>query len=85
MAALHVDRLALHLPDMSEWEARRLAQLVAQGLGAATLPADLPQRMSAVQTEIAAQPGEATERLAYRIVAALVRHVSEASWRATGQ
>jgi hypothetical protein len=77
MTVMHVDRLTLHLPGMSEWEARRLAQLVAQGLGGAALPADMPRRMDALRTEIAAQPGEATERLAHRIVEALVRQVGD--------
>jgi hypothetical protein len=69
---LHVDRLALRLAGLSEADGRRLAQLVGERLAEATPPA-AAGTTGAMHLTIDAQPGEALESMAHRIVAEMLR------------
>lgn len=83
LSRLAVDRLVLHVPPMSEQEARRFGELVAQALRG--WPADLTAagRLDRVDTTVPAAPsasanggtaagGETVETLATRVAAAVV-------------
>ena len=67
---LHVDRLTLHLPGVSEEDARRLALLLARRLAATETP-DRPTRASRLSVSLVADPGEPLSMLAERIVGEL--------------
>jgi hypothetical protein len=77
MAAAHIDRLTLEIPDMSAAEARDLALRVAAGLAEThTLPAagDIP----ALAIELVADPRSGLSLLADRILAELIRQLDQA-------
>jgi hypothetical protein len=75
MPELSVERLALKLSGLSEWEGRRLARMIAEGLGAASLPEGLSRDVGALRLQVEAQPGDALERLAQQIVAEVLRQL----------
>jgi hypothetical protein len=79
MAELFVDRLTLRLPPMPTWEARRLAQLVADGLTAADIAAIGPATGAGIHTRVEAPAGLGTERLASLIVAQVLRQIGPGS------
>ena len=69
-ADVHVDRLVLDLPGLSQAEARELAAMVGEGLSSAG-----PIRLDRLSIQIERSPGEPTNRLAARIVAQLLRQI----------
>ena len=69
---LHLDRLTLRLAGLSEAQGRRLAQLVGEHLACATPPAPAGTA-DAIRVTLEAQPGEALESMAQRIVAQMLR------------
>jgi hypothetical protein len=79
--AVVLDRLVLKLrADLTPSQGRRLATLVAEGLGRAVAGAGAAPAVSrdAVRVEVAAgEPGEPVERLAERIVAETLRQWNE--------
>ena len=70
-----IERLALDLPGFSEAAARRVAQLVAEGLGAAN---GLPEiiHVPRLNVSIAASPGTDEAALARLILAATMRDLA---------
>lgn len=74
MADLSIDRLSLHLSGLSEYDSRRLAQLIADGLGRAALPAGTEGRES-MEATVKANPGASLESLSDQIVAGIVRQL----------
>ena len=72
MTAVSVDRIALHVPAMSEDDARRLAELVAHALG--RLPDSAPRRVEKVTAKVDAQ--STNEVLAEQIAAAVLRELA---------
>jgi len=72
MTAVSVDRIALHVPAMSEDDARRLAERVAHALG--RLPDTGPRRVENVTAKVEAQP--TAEALAERIAVAVLRELA---------
>jgi hypothetical protein len=70
-----IERLALDLPGFSEAGARRVAQLVAEGLGAA---GGLPETVHVprLKVSIAASPGADEAALARLIIAATMRDLA---------
>jgi hypothetical protein len=74
MSAVQIDRLILQVPGLSAADGRRLALLVARGLGTAGAAGggrDLP----AVRLDLAAPPGAGVDELARRIVAAVLDQI----------
>jgi hypothetical protein len=69
---LHLDRLALRVSGISEAEGRRLAQLVGERLAAAPSTA-AAGTTDAMHLSLDAQPGEALESMAHRIVTEMLR------------
>ncbi len=76
MAPLRIDRLALSVPSMSEADAGRLAQLVADGLAAAGSPLAAYRSIGALDVGVEARDGERVERLAERIVDQVLRQIA---------
>ena len=79
MADLLVDRLTLRLPPMPTWEARRLAQLVSEGLAGAEVGAIGHSTGTGIQARVDATPGLGTERLASLILAEVLRQIGSGS------
>lgn len=68
-----IDRLTLHVPAMSEEQAARLARQVAEALRGWPGPA-APIRLERVKASVQAdRAGDATEPVARRIAAAIMR------------
>ena len=75
MSDFSIDRLTLSVPGLSEPDGRRLALLVADGLGAAGMAGggrDIPS----LRLDLVAKPNTAPDELARQIVAEVVRQVS---------
>jgi hypothetical protein len=71
-----IDRLILQVSGLSETEGRRLALLVADGLGALSAAGggrDVPS----LRLDLAVPPGSGTDELARRIVDELMRQVRQ--------
>jgi hypothetical protein len=76
MSNLSIDRLILDVPGLSESDGRRLARLVADGLGSARLSGgrlDIPT----INLELRPGRGEGVDELAGRIVAEFARQVRQ--------
>jgi hypothetical protein len=74
VSAIWIDRLTLQVPGLSAADGRRLALLVARGLGtaeAAGCGRDLP----AVRLDLVAPPSAGVDELARRIVAAVLDQI----------
>lgn len=78
MDHLQIDRLILHVPGLSEAEGARLAELVANGLVSAGVPAAAVSRPS-LRLDLRAREGEGVEALSKRIVAEISRQLSASS------
>jgi hypothetical protein len=72
---VHLERLALRVAGLDEHAARRLAQLVAEGLTPGMLRPTGTAGLDALKIEVAARPGDAgqPDALAGRIVDAIGR------------
>lgn len=72
MDAVHIDRLTLDVPGLSELEGARLASLVAERLAAAELPAEAAPR-GTLRVDLSACAGERCDlhALSERIVTAI--------------
>jgi hypothetical protein len=78
MPELAVEHLRLRVQGIDEGAARRLAELVAQGLGPGLiLPVGL-DAISTLEVEVRAQPDEGTDALSRRIVEAVGRALATA-------
>jgi hypothetical protein len=75
MTALHIDRLALRVPGLSEGEARRLAQLVGDGLAAGAVRLPPSGKKDRVQGRVNAEPAQDVNWLARAVVAEVLRQV----------
>ena len=75
---LHVDRLTLDVPALSEAEGRRLAVLVAERLASADVP-DGPATAQRLSLSLAADPGDPLPILAERIVRELLFALARSS------
>jgi len=74
MGEISIDRLSLHVPGFSESDGRRLALLVADGLGAVGAAGggrDIPS----LRLDLVARPNAGPEELALQIVAELLQQV----------
>jgi len=74
MGDIWIDRLTLHVPGLSESDGRRLARLVADGLGAvgaAGRGRDIPS----LRLNLVAKPNAGPDELARHIVAELLQQV----------
>jgi hypothetical protein len=69
---MHVDRLTIHAPGLSEENARRLPRLVAERLAMANAPG-AAEALAHLRLTIAADAGEPVEATAERVAAAMVR------------
>jgi hypothetical protein len=67
-----IDRISLHLPPMSEEEARRVAEQVARALG--RLPVDVDRTVEGVTATVT--PARANEALAEQIARAVLRELA---------
>jgi hypothetical protein len=76
---LDVDHLTLRLAGLSEPDARRLAQLVAEHLAIAEAPGGRIA-LDHVRLAVAARTGEALDATARRIAEELVRALARSSW-----
>lgn len=74
MSEISIDRLTLHVQDLSQSDGRRLALLVAAGLGAAGA-AGAGREVPDLRLEIVAAPGARPDELARQIVDELLRQV----------
>jgi hypothetical protein len=74
VTALHIERLALRVPGLSEQEGRRLAELVGGGLAAAPHFQESGQ-FGRMEVRVTAESGQDVSRLAEAIVAELLRQV----------
>ena len=78
MSELAVERLRLQVQGIDEGAARRLAELVAQGLGPGLiLPVGL-EALATLHVEVPAHPGEEADALGRRIVDAVGRALATA-------
>ncbi len=70
---VEIDKLALEMPGLSAEEGRRLAEMVAEGLGGVEWPRSAPDSIDA---EIVAEPGSTgLEQMARMIVAEIRRQL----------
>jgi hypothetical protein len=74
LASISIDRMTLHIPGLSASEGRRLALLVAQGLGAAGA-AGPGREIASLRLELSPRPGAGPDELARQIVAELLWQV----------
>jgi hypothetical protein len=72
---LSIDRLSLQVPGLTEPEGRRLAVLVAQGLGSLG-PLGGGREVPTLRLDLEAPPSAGVDELARRIVAELARQVA---------
>lgn len=72
---IHIDKLSLSVSGLSEREGRRLAELVADGLAVADLPALAAGAPHALRVRLDAG-GAGVEALSERVIAAIVRQLS---------
>lgn len=75
MDQLLIDRLALHVPGISEDDGARLSRLIADGLFELQL-GETSSTIPALRLHLQARPGESMEALAARIVADIARHLA---------
>jgi hypothetical protein len=68
---IHVRRLSLDVPAMEAEDARRLATLVAEGLGALSADGLSGRHESRLSVRVTATEGASVERLAEAVVAEL--------------
>lgn len=71
MPELRIDRLALQLSGVSEWEGRRIAEMIAEGMRVAAPPQG-GRRVDRLGLDLTGRPGEGLEELSGRIVRALL-------------
>jgi hypothetical protein len=72
---LHIERLALQVPGLSEREARRLAELVGDGLAAGAARLSPGAKKAPVKGSVTAEAGQDVSWLARAIVAEVLRQV----------
>jgi len=75
MRDVSIERLTLQLSHWQEGDARRLARLVAGGLGGAAIGGE-DGYLSSIAVTLQALPDEGVERLAERVVATVLRQVA---------
>jgi hypothetical protein len=74
VTALHIERLALRVPGLSEQQGRRLAELIGEGLAAAP-HVQASGQLGRMELRVTAESGQDVSRLAQAIVAELLRQV----------
>ena len=76
MTAITIDNLSLKLSGLSEHEGERLAHLVAEGLGAASLPDEGSHRVETMNVNIPAHAGNDVDLLSKQIVQEVLRQLA---------
>ncbi|MDO8586993.1 MAG: hypothetical protein Q7T82_08125 [Armatimonadota bacterium] len=79
MTDVRVDRLAIRLSGISKSEARLLAPLLGERLGAARFPVGTSVHVDAVRVKAQAAPGEGMSRLAEQIVDEILRQIERSA------
>jgi hypothetical protein len=77
MRDVSIGRLTLELSHRSEGDARRLAELVTEGLAAATIGGGNYGYVASLSVALHALPGEGVERLGERVVADMLRQIEK--------
>jgi hypothetical protein len=75
MREINIDRLTLKLSGISEGDGRRLAQLIAEGLGTMPISMGGLLHLDAMQVNVGAGPGSSVDMLAKQIVADVLRQL----------
>jgi len=75
MAAITIDRLTLHLSDITESDGQRLAALIAEGLTVMPISLDGMHHLDMLHVEIPPKADQSLELLSQQIVAAILRQV----------
>lgn len=76
LAQINIERLSLKLSGVAEGEGQRLARLIAEGLGVASVPIDSSRHLDAIRLRVTARPGTSADELSRQIVADLLRQLA---------
>jgi hypothetical protein len=76
MTAIAIDRLTLKLSGLSQSDGERLARLVANGLGQASLSGAAANEVAAMSVNVQSDAGNNLNRLSDQIVSEILRQLT---------